>query len=91
MTNLAIGEMDAVSLAAAVRAKQLSPVEVVEAALERMERLEPTLHAFCTPTPELARAEAKRIEGEITAGREVGAAGGGAGGGSRTWCARRGS
>ena len=64
--------MDAVSLAAAVRAKQLSPVEVVEAALERMERLEPTLHAFCTPTPELARAEAKRIEGEITAGREVG-------------------
>ena len=72
-SNQAISEMDAVSLAAAVRAKDLSPVDVVEAALARMERLEPRLHAFCTPTPELARAEARRIEAAIAAGREVGA------------------
>ncbi len=72
-SNQAICEMDAVSLAAAVRAKDLSPVEVVEAALARMELLEPRLHAFCTPTPELARAEAQRIEEAIVAGREVGA------------------
>ena len=45
-------------------------VEVIDAVLARMERLEPHLHAFCTPTPELARAEAKRIEAEII-GRAV--------------------
>lgn len=72
-SDQAICEMDAVSLAAAVRAKDLSPVEVVEAALARMDLLEPRLHAFCTPTPDLARAEAQRIEAAIGAGREVGA------------------
>ena len=64
--------MDAVTLAECVKTKQLSPTEVVEAALERMDQLEPTLHAFCTPTPDLARAEAKRIEDEVMAGRETG-------------------
>lgn len=67
-----ICRMDAVSLAARIRRRELSPVEVVEAVLARMERLEPALHAFCTPTPELARAEARRIEAEIAAGRPVG-------------------
>jgi aspartyl-tRNA(Asn)/glutamyl-tRNA(Gln) amidotransferase subunit A len=65
-----ICEMGAVALASAVRTGELSPVEVVVEALTRMERLEPTLHAFCTPTPELA--EAKRIEAAIAAGEEVG-------------------
>lgn len=68
-----ICRMDAVTLAARIRAKQLSPVEVVEAVLERMALLEPDLHAFCTPAPELARAAAKEIEGDVVAGRELGA------------------
>ncbi|HEY2524951.1 MAG TPA: amidase family protein [Candidatus Binataceae bacterium] len=64
--------MDAVTLAAHIRAKRLSPVEVIDAVLARMERLEPHLHALCTPTPELARAEAKRVEAEVMAGRPSG-------------------
>ncbi|MHB8381327.1 MAG: amidase [Candidatus Binataceae bacterium] len=64
--------MDAVQIADAVRARTLSPVEIIDAVLERMNRVEPHLHAFCTPTPELARAEAKRIEAEISAGRDAG-------------------
>jgi len=64
--------MDAVSLAAAIRARTLSPVEVIDAILERMNRVESHLHAFCTPAPELARAEAKRIEADILAGRDPG-------------------
>ena len=60
--------MNAVTMAAHLKSKALSPVEVIEAVLSRMERLEPHLHAFCTPTPELARAEAKRAEAEIIAG-----------------------
>jgi aspartyl-tRNA(Asn)/glutamyl-tRNA(Gln) amidotransferase subunit A len=63
---------DAATLAAKVRSKEISPVEVVDAVLSRMEKLEPVLHAFCTPTPELARETAKRLEGEIMAGNEVG-------------------
>jgi aspartyl-tRNA(Asn)/glutamyl-tRNA(Gln) amidotransferase subunit A len=67
-----ICRMDAVTLARQIRAKQLSPVEVTEAALARMDKLEPTLHAFCTPTPDVARETAKRIEADIMAGRPVG-------------------
>jgi len=67
-----ICSMDAVKLAASIRARALSPVEVIDAMLERMNRVEPHLHAFCTPAPELARAEAKRIEADILAGRDPG-------------------
>ncbi len=64
--------MEAVELAGRIRAKELSPVEVVDAVLDRMDRLEPTLHAFCTPTPELAREEAQRLEREISEGGDPG-------------------
>ena len=67
-----ICRMAAVELAGRVRAKELSPVEVVDAVLERMDRLEPILHAFCTPTPELAREEAGRLEREISKGEDPG-------------------
>ncbi|MDP9350520.1 MAG: hypothetical protein M3P51_03110 [Chloroflexota bacterium] len=58
-TNNELCRMEATELAGRVRAKEVSPVEVVDAVLERMERLEPELHAFCTPTPELAREAAR--------------------------------
>ena len=67
-----ICRMDAVTLASNIRAKELSPVEVVEAVLARAEVLEPVLHAFCTPTPELARETARRLEAELMAGHDVG-------------------
>lgn len=67
-----ICSMNAVTMAAEIRAKRLSPVEVTEAVLERMERLEPTLHAYCTPTPDLARQAAKRVESAIANGEDVG-------------------
>jgi aspartyl-tRNA(Asn)/glutamyl-tRNA(Gln) amidotransferase subunit A len=64
--------MDAVRLAAAIRARELSAVEVTDAVLDRMDALEPTLHAFCTPTPDLARADAQRIDADFAAGRDPG-------------------
>ena len=70
--NNEICKMEAVELARRVRARELSPVEVVDAVLDRMDRLEPTLHAFCTPTPELAREEARRLEQEISEGKDPG-------------------
>ncbi len=67
-----ICRMEAVELAGRIRAKEISPVEVVDAVLDRMDRLEPTLHAFCTPTPDLARKEAQRLEREISEGGDPG-------------------
>ena len=53
-----ICRMDAVALAEKIRTKQLSPTEVTEAVLARMEKLNPVLGAFCTPSPDVARAQA---------------------------------
>jgi aspartyl-tRNA(Asn)/glutamyl-tRNA(Gln) amidotransferase subunit A len=63
---------DAVSLARRIRQREISPTDVVEAVLSRMERLNPILNAFCTPAPDFARAEARRIEAAIKAGDPVG-------------------
>jgi len=68
-----ICQMDTITLARAVAAKELSPVEAVEAVLERLERLDPTLHMFATVVADQAREDAKRIEADLAAGREVGA------------------
>jgi aspartyl-tRNA(Asn)/glutamyl-tRNA(Gln) amidotransferase subunit A len=67
-----ICRMDAVTLAKHIRSKKLSPVEVIDAVLARMEKLEPILHAFCTATPELARRTATKIEKDIMAGKPMG-------------------
>jgi aspartyl-tRNA(Asn)/glutamyl-tRNA(Gln) amidotransferase subunit A len=64
--------MDAVTLGGLIRARQVSPVEVIEAVAARMEALEPSLHAFCTPTVETARQDAERLEAALRAGRPVG-------------------
>src|SRR5262245_6802756 len=67
-----ICQLEAVVLAELVRARKLSPTEVVEAVLGRLAALEPRLHAFCTPTPDAARAAARRLEQDIMAGKDVG-------------------
>jgi aspartyl-tRNA(Asn)/glutamyl-tRNA(Gln) amidotransferase subunit A len=67
-----ISNMDAVTIAAHVRSRALSAVDVVEAHLARIDALEPQLHAFCTPAPEFARRTARKIDDDLAAGREVG-------------------
>jgi aspartyl-tRNA(Asn)/glutamyl-tRNA(Gln) amidotransferase subunit A len=51
-----------------VRARQLSPVDLVRAYLERIERLNPRLNAYLTVMGEAALAEAQRAEREIARG-----------------------
>jgi aspartyl-tRNA(Asn)/glutamyl-tRNA(Gln) amidotransferase subunit A len=53
-----------VSLAEAIRARKLSPVEAVEGYLERIERLDPALRAFITVDAEGARARARALAQE---------------------------
>ena len=61
----------ALELAEMIRTKRVSPVEVVTAALARLEQLEPSLNAFVTVTPELALADARRAEAILMAGGDL--------------------
>src|SRR6185503_11188478 len=61
--------LDISEAAEKVRAKQVSPVELTEACLERIERLNPTLNAFVTVTRTSALEEARAAEAEIAAGK----------------------
>src|SRR5712692_3292308 len=57
------------ALAPLLRKKQLSPVELVEAVLARIERLNPALNAYLTVTAERARAQARQAEKELCGSR----------------------
>src|ERR1044071_187612 len=51
-----------------IERRRLSPVELTDAVLARVEALDPQLNAFLLPTPEKAREQAKAAEREIMAG-----------------------
>jgi aspartyl-tRNA(Asn)/glutamyl-tRNA(Gln) amidotransferase subunit A len=55
-------------LGAAFRARQVSPVELAAALLDRIARLDPALHAFVTVTADRALAEAKAAEAALGRG-----------------------
>ena len=55
-------------LARLIKTQEVSPVEVVEAHLERIERLNPQVHAFLTVCHEDARRAARAAEQEIAHG-----------------------
>lgn len=63
---------DAVTLATAVRDRKVSAVELAKAALERVEKLDGALHAFCTPTPDVTLREAAAVDAAIAAGETTG-------------------
>jgi aspartyl-tRNA(Asn)/glutamyl-tRNA(Gln) amidotransferase subunit A len=52
-----------------IRERTLSPVELVDVCLRRIETLNPTLNAFITVTAEDARDQAKAAQAEINAGQ----------------------
>ena len=56
-------------LGARLKSRHLSPVELTEAYLDRIERYGGRLNAIARTTPELARAQAKQAEDEISKGR----------------------
>jgi len=52
-----------------IESRRLSPLELTDALLARIDALDPQLNAFLLPTPEKARGQAKAAEREIMAGR----------------------
>jgi aspartyl-tRNA(Asn)/glutamyl-tRNA(Gln) amidotransferase subunit A len=55
-------------LATMLRSKSISPVDLTEECLARIERLNPTLNAFVTVTADAALAQAREAEAEIQRG-----------------------
>jgi Asp-tRNA(Asn)/Glu-tRNA(Gln) amidotransferase A subunit family amidase len=67
-----IHELSLAQMAELVRARKLSPVEVVRAHLDRIGELNPKLNAFIELRTEAALYEAKLAEDVIMAGKQVG-------------------
>jgi aspartyl-tRNA(Asn)/glutamyl-tRNA(Gln) amidotransferase subunit A len=65
--------LTAVEAAAAIAARTLSPVELTQALLQRIQRLDPKLNAFIQLDADAALTAARAAEAEIMAGRPRGA------------------
>jgi len=62
----------ATELVPRIRSKALSPVEVTRAVLERIERVNPAINAFCTVTAAAALAAARAAEAAVMKGERLG-------------------
>jgi aspartyl-tRNA(Asn)/glutamyl-tRNA(Gln) amidotransferase subunit A len=67
-----LGWLSALDLAGLIRKKAVSPVEVVDVVLARIERLNPRLNAFCAVTAEEAREAALAAEVAVMTGEPLG-------------------
>ena len=66
MTNHDLTELTVAAAAKAIRDRSVSPLELTEAYLRRIERLNPRLNAYVTITADRARADARRATEEIS-------------------------
>ena len=62
----------ATALARAIRHKELSPVELVEGVLTRIEAVNPRINAYCTVAADQAREAARSDERQVMQGEALG-------------------
>jgi aspartyl-tRNA(Asn)/glutamyl-tRNA(Gln) amidotransferase subunit A len=72
MDTLEICYMSAGDLSKLVQSKEISPVEIIEAHLTRIDATEPVLNSFITLLADQARKAARQAEKDIQAGRYKG-------------------
>lgn len=68
-TGIDLHYMELTELAACIKAREVSPLEVTRAQLDRIASLDSALGSYAFVTAELALAQAEEAETEITAGR----------------------
>ena len=71
MDDADIGYLGVAELAALYRARKLSPVEVAEAVLRRIDRIEPNVNAMMRTTPDIALAAARQSENAYRMGGNI--------------------
>ena len=69
MTDRELEEFTISALAPRIQSGEISPVELTECYLQRIQRLNPLLNAYLTVTTDSARAEAAAAAREIESGR----------------------
>jgi aspartyl-tRNA(Asn)/glutamyl-tRNA(Gln) amidotransferase subunit A len=72
MTTQNVALLSAAGMAAAIRAKEVSPTEVVAAYLDRIDRLDSQLHAYITVCRDEANEAARQAERTLADGGVVG-------------------
>lgn len=72
MEDESVCYLSATEMVKMIKTKKISPVEIVQALLERIERLNPKINAYCTILADLAQREAKRAEEALFLGKELG-------------------
>jgi len=65
-------DLSIAALSKLIAGRSLSPVELVDALIRRVEQYDAQTRAFITPTFDLARRQARQAEAEIAAGRSRG-------------------
>jgi amidase len=68
MSDAELHYLELVELTRRIHRKEISPVEVARAQLERIERLDKTLFSYALVTPDLALKQAEQAEAEIQRG-----------------------
>ena len=68
MNRAEIPYLSTTELAACIETKQVSPVEAVEAYLDRIERVDPAVNSYITVCADSARQQARQAESEIQRG-----------------------
>ena len=69
MADLDLAGMSVAQASKALRAREFSALELADAYLSRIEKLNPRVNAYITVTAERARADARRATEEIAAGK----------------------
>jgi aspartyl-tRNA(Asn)/glutamyl-tRNA(Gln) amidotransferase subunit A len=72
MKNEELCFMPATEMAAAIKQKKISPVEVIDAILNRIDKINPKINAYVTLTAEAARSAAKAAEDAVMKGKALG-------------------
>lgn len=72
MSNLDLSYTSAFNLAKMIKSKRLSPVELIDNTLKRIEEINPKLNAFCFVYPDEALINARAAEDAIINGDTVG-------------------
>ena len=68
MTSDELSYLDLVEVGRRIQARQLSSVDVTQAVLDRIAKLDPRLKCYATLTPDLALAQAREADTEIARG-----------------------
>ena len=64
--------MSACDMADAIKRQELTSLEITETIIERIEKINPIINAYCTPTFDLAREMAKKADKAVKRGENLG-------------------